>query len=115
MVWKHHNTSSGSDRRKNLTCTIKSITLELAEDLPGLRVNGFKLENKIQMETVDGVDYFPFEPAESLIPYYLYTYYEWDQENQALTLYRDQKSYRFEAERRCTGKWKNNLLVERYI
>lgn len=81
----------------DLICTIKSITLELAQDLPGLRVNGFKLENKIQMETVDGVDYFPFEPAESLISYYLYTYYEWDQENQALMLYRNQKSYRFEA------------------
>ena len=82
---------------KNLTFTLKSITLELVDDLPGLRVNGFKLENKIQMENVDGVDYFPFEPAESLIPYYLYTYYEWDQEKLALTLYRDQKSYRFEA------------------
>ena len=77
--------------------TIKSITLELAQDYPELYINGIQMKHTIYPETHDNVDYFPFEPGVSLIQYQLYTYYEWDYAAQTLTLYRDKTSYTFTA------------------
>lgn len=51
----------------------------------------------MQIQTVDGVDYMPFDPTVSLIQEYLYTYYEWNHDAQVLTLTRDGHSYRFAA------------------
>ena len=81
--------------RNDTTFTIRSITFELREPRPALYVNDTQVSGKLQIETVDGVDYFPFEPGESLIHYYLYVYHEWDYDTATLTLYRDGNSYCF--------------------
>lgn len=81
----------------NTHFTIRSITLELQDEVPEIIVNGLRLENTMQIQTVDGVDYMPFDPTVSLIQEYLYTYYEWNHDAQVLTLTRDGHSYRFAA------------------
>ena len=81
----------------NTSFTIRSITLELQDEVPEIIVNGLHLENTMQIQTVDGVDYMPFDPTVSLIQEYLYTYYEWNHDAQVLTLTRDGHSYRFAA------------------
>lgn len=79
----------------NTSFTIRSITFELAQELPSLYVNGVQISSPIYPENKDGVDYFPFDPGVSLINYHLYTYHEWDSTTQTLTLYRNGHSYQF--------------------
>lgn len=78
-----------------VTFTIKSVTLEYGGNYPTVFINGTKLNNQIQAETRNGVDYVPFEPGVSMIHHALSLYFDWSYETKTLTLYRNKHSYQF--------------------
>ena len=45
--------------KNDVTFTIESVTLEYGGNYPTVSINGTKLNNQIQTETQNGVDYVP--------------------------------------------------------
>lgn len=81
--------------KNDVTFTIESVTLEYGGNYPTVSINGTKLNNQIQTETQNGVDYVPFEPGVSMIHHALSLYFDWSYETKTLTLYRNKHSYQF--------------------
>lgn len=81
--------------KNDVTFTIESVTLEYGGNYPTVSINGAKLNNQIQTETQNGVDYVPFEPGVSMIHHALSLYFDWSYETKTLTLYRNKHSYQF--------------------
>lgn len=81
--------------KSGVTFTIESVTLEYGGNYPTVSINGTKLNNQIQTETQNGVDYVPFEPGVSMIHHALSLYFDWSYETKTLTLYRNKRSYQF--------------------
>lgn len=79
----------------DVTFTIESVTFEYGGNYPTVSINGTKLNNQIQTETQNGVDYVPFEPGVSMIHHALSLYFDWSYETKTLTLYRNKHSYQF--------------------
>lgn len=85
--------------KNNVIFTIESVTLEYGGNYPTVSINGTKLNNQIQTETQNGVDYVPFEPGVSMIHHALSLYFDWSYETKTLTLYRNKHSYQFVVDR----------------